>query len=222
MTRLPVATTSCSERDAILGLKPDVYDVLREMLTLTWRITDARLLDLCRLRVAQMVGARVETAGADEQLLADLEGWRSSSAFSDRERATLSFAEQYHLDHHLITDEQKEALGRHLSHREVVNFVWALHMNDAYARVLSLLDIEPDRPSDPIRRERVAPQGEPSQRSASGAARPPLASAFADVAPEFLEAYGVLGRVIVKQRLVDEVTSEAVRLHNASHQGCLY
>ena len=70
MTWLPVETALLSERDRVLGLKPDVYDVLREMLILTWRITHARLLDLCRLRLAQMVGARAETAGADEQLLA--------------------------------------------------------------------------------------------------------------------------------------------------------
>jgi hypothetical protein len=222
MTWLPVERSLLPERDAVLGLKPDVYHVLRETLTLTWQMTDARLLDLCRLRLAQMVGARAEIAGADEHLLAELQNWRSSPAFSDRERAALAFAEQYHVDHKGITDGQKEALARHLSHRDVVNFVWALHMNDAYARVLSLLDVDPDPPSGGVRPERNPRREMRSLARSSNSRRPLLRGAFAEVDPEFFEAYGTLGRVVVRQALVDEVTSEAVRLHNASHQGCLY
>jgi hypothetical protein len=213
MTWLPVKTASLPERDAVLGLKPDVYDALRKTLTLAWQITDSRLLDLCRLRLAQMVDARAEIGGADEALLGELEDCRSGSVFSERERVALSFAEQYHLDHKRIAEEQKEELARHFSPREVVNFVWALHMNDAYARVLSLLDIEPDPHPDRSRPERTpAPRTTP----------PRIEGKFADIDPEFFDAYRALGRVAVRQALVDEVTSEAVRLKNASHQGCQY
>lgn len=220
MTWLPVKTALVPERDAVLGLVPDVYDALRKTLTLAWQITDSRLLDLCRLRLAQMVGARAEIAGADERLLRELEGWRSSPGFSERERVALSYAEQYHLDHKRIEDDQKEALARHLSERGMVNFVWALHMNDAYARVLSLLDIEPDPPADRPRAERT-----PAIRQSGttrGSNPPRLEGKFADIDPEFFATYRALSRVVVRQALVDEVTSEAVRLQNASHQGCLY
>ena len=222
MTWLPVETAFLPQRDAVLGLKPDVYEALRKTLTLAWQITDSHLLNLCRLRLAQMVGARAETASADQILLAELEGWRSSSAFSERERAALSYAEQYHVDHRRITDEQEEELARHLSRREVVNFVWALHMNDAYTRLLSLLDIEPDPPSGQLRPERVPPRVSRPSGTTQGSSPARLEGKFADIDPVFFEAYGTLGRVIVRQALVDEVTSEAVRLHNASHQGCLY
>ena len=222
MTWLPVETALLPERDAVLGLKPDVYEALRNTLTLAWQIADSRLLDLCRLRLAQLVGARAEIDNADQILLAQLEGWRSSSAFSERERAALSYAEQYHLDHKRITHEQKDELARHLSQREVVNFVWALHMNDAYARLLSLLDIEPDPPSGRLRPERVPPPQRRPSGPAPGSSPARLEGKFADIDPAFFEAYGTLGRVVVRQALVDEVTSEAVRLHNASHQGCLY
>jgi alkylhydroperoxidase family enzyme len=224
MTWLPVETALLPERDAVLGLKPDVYEALRNTLTLAWRIADSRLLDLCRLRLAQLVGARAETDSADQILLVQLEGWRSSStsSFSERERAALSYAEQYHVDHRRITDEQKDELARHLSQREVVNFVWALHMNDAYARLLSLLDIEPDPPSSRLRAERVPPRERQPLGTTSGSSAPRFEGKFADIDPEFFESYRTLGRVVVRQALVDEVTSEAVRLHNASHQGCLY
>src|SRR5512134_3388321 len=222
MTWLPVETALLPERDAVLGLKPDVYEALRKTLTLAWQITDSHLLDLCRLRLAQMVGARAEIDSADQILLAQLEGWRASSAFSERERAALSYAEQYHVDHRRITDEQKQELARHLSQREVVNFVWALHMNDAYARLLSLLDIEPDPPSGRLRAERVPPRERQPLSTTSGSSAPRFEGKFADIDPEFFESYRTLGRIVVRQALVDEVTSEAVRLHNASHQGCLY
>ena len=221
MTWLPIDAASLPERDAVLGLKPEVYARLRELLTLAWQITDASLLDLCRLRLAQMMAARAEIAGADAGLLVDLDAWRSRSAFSDRERAALGYAEQYHWDHHQISNDQHDVLARHLSPRELVNFVWALHMNDAYLRVLSLLDIDPDPPSSSVRPERMPVKDRrPRAPSEPGAARG--RDAFADLDPEFREAYGVFGRAVVKQKLVDDVTSEAVRLHNASHQGCLY
>ena len=222
MTWLPVETALLPERDAVLGLKPDVYEALRKTLTLAWQITDSHLLDLCRLRLAQMVGARAEFDSADQILLAQLEGWRSSSVFSERERAALSYAEQYQVDHRRITDEQKQELAHHLSQREVVNFVWALHMNDAYARLLSLLDIEPDPPSGLLRPERVPSRERRPLDTAPDSSAPRLEGKFADIDPDFFESYRTLGRIVVRQALVDEVTSEAVRLHNASHQGCLY
>jgi hypothetical protein len=40
--------------------------------------------------------------------------------------------------------------------------------------------------------------------------------------PEFAAAYRQFNPVVVRQSLVDEVTSEAIRLRNASHQGCHY
>lgn len=221
MTWLPIEASHLPERDAVFGLKSEVYEVLRGTLTTAWRITDARLLDICRLRVAQMVGARADLAGADDQVLIELDRWRSSPAYSERERAALGYAEQYHLDHKRITDSQKQDLSGHLSPREVVNFVWAVHMNDAYARILTLLDIEPDPPRGAVRLERVPPRDTAASHIAESAVPASDRAAFT-VDPAFFDAYRMLGRAVVRQALVDEVTSEAVRLHNASYQGCQY
>src|SRR5688500_14587387 len=114
MTWLPIDAASRPERDAVLGLTPEVHTRLRELLSLAWQITDAGLLDLCRLRRAQMMAARAEIAGADAGLLVDLDGWRSRPAFSDRERAALAYAEQYHWDHKQISSDQHDVLARHL------------------------------------------------------------------------------------------------------------
>jgi hypothetical protein len=94
-------------------------------------------------------------------------------------------------------------------------------MNDAYARVLTLLDIEPDPLTGPVRPERVPPGDRAAALKPESDVRSGE-SARTAVDPAFSVAYRALGRAAVRQALVDEVTSEAVRLHNASYQGCQY
>lgn len=223
MTWLPVAVDSLPERDAVFGLKPDQYKSLRQTLEASWKIVDPRLLDCCRLRMAQMMGARAELAGADPQLLAELEHWRSSPAFSERERAALSYAEQYHLDHTLLTDDQKQELSRHFTRRGTINFVWALWANETYARILTLFDIAPDPSSAPLRPERN-PSVDPAARRDAELNTPsdPAADMWSLRDKEFSDAHFALGRGAVAQKLVDDLTSEMVRLHNANHQQCQY
>jgi hypothetical protein len=202
MTWLPVDRGDLAERDAVLGLVREPYDVVREALELAWTMTDARLLDLCRLRLAQLLGTRAELANSDEETLAEFERWEESDAFGEADRAALAYAEQYHYDHNWLSDAQRLELARYLQPGATAGFVWALHMNDAYARVLTLLDIAPDPPGTPARPERtVGPGGS---------------------ATKLPEINGRLNQAIVRQKLVDDVTSEAVRLHNADHQGCRY
>ena len=40
--------------------------------------------------------------------------------------------------------------------------------------------------------------------------------------PEFRELYLQLNPVIVRESLIDPESSEAIRLHNANYQGCLF
>jgi len=190
---------------------------MRRVLEEAWLSTDARLLELCRGRLAQLTDARAELAAADGALLERLDRWQSNG-FSDLDRAVLGFAEQYHYDHRLLAGGPMSELKRFLSWRDVVNFVWALHMNDAYIRAVSLLDIAPDPPGDAPRPERVAPLPE-SVRADAGRDEGGVMSLLH---PAFYAAYRELNPTVVRQSLVDETTSEMVRLRNASHQGCLY
>ena len=66
MTWLPVDRRGLAERDAVLGLRAEIDEAVCDTLSLCWRIADPRLLDLCRLRLAQLAGARAELAGADD------------------------------------------------------------------------------------------------------------------------------------------------------------
>ena len=223
MTWVPVAADSLPERDAVFGLKPDQYKSLRQTLEASWKIVDPQLLNCCRLRIAQMMGARAELAGADPRLLAELEDWPSSRVFSERDRAALSYAEQYYLDHTLLTDGQKHELSRHFTRRGTINFVWALWANETYARILTLFDIAPDPPSAPLRPERNPSIAPAARRDAElNTESDPAADMWALRDKEFSDEHFALGRGAVAQKLIDDLTSEMVRLHNASHQRCQY
>lgn len=71
-----------------------------------------RTLDLCRRRIATLLGRAVDGAlpgpppgvGATPGQIAALPAWPTAPAFSDDERAGLAFAEQYVLDPHGFSD----------------------------------------------------------------------------------------------------------------------
>jgi hypothetical protein len=221
VTWLPVPTDGRAERDTVLGLKAEPYDVTRRVLLAAWNMTEPGLLEICRVRLAQLTGARAELDGADEGLLAALDDWRSSDRFNKRERVVLDYAEQYHYDHHTLSDAQRDALAGELSQREVIDFTWALHMNDAYVRIMSLLDIAPDPPGAPPRIERTPPTRSHKRPSSPVAEREGVrARELRDAA--FTAVLNELNPVVVRQDLIDPATSEAIRLRNASYQGCVY
>jgi len=129
MTWLPVsAADGAAERQAVLGLVPDVHERLEEALAAAWAIADRDLLELCRRRIAQTFGAR----GADEAPV---------EARDARERAALEFTDQFVIDGAGVTQEQVDALQEHLDTAALIHFVHALHMVEAELRVLAVLEL---------------------------------------------------------------------------------
>lgn len=231
MTWLVDVEGSSNEVDAALGLLPDVRDRLRTVMDLAWSINDAELLQTCRLLIAQTHGTRLVNAQAYEQRLAELEDWRSSTAFSRRERAALDYAEQFVVDQNSISDAQKDELARHFSDRQLVAFVQGININDAYLRVLTLLDIrfDPEQgapgPGSP-KREATASGGDLAAADTNGSQSDdgaPVNHNSALVAltdPEYFNARMEHSRSAMRHTRVDDVTSELVRLRNANHQKC--
>lgn len=76
---------------------------------------DPVVLELCRLRIAQLLGSgaalrertpAASAAGLSEATVAALPGWPSSEEFDDRQRTCLGYAEQVLMDAQGVTDEQ--------------------------------------------------------------------------------------------------------------------
>jgi hypothetical protein len=220
MTWLPVEVGDQAGRDGVLGLKPDPYDAIRAALTVLWQVADPDLVELARLRLAQLNQTRAELEPADPELLAPVESFEASPRFTPRQRAALAFAEQHRRDHRSL-DGARARLAEHASRREIVNFTWALHFNDSYLRMLTLLDIAPDPPGFPRRADRTASAPRPRPPAERHGDDDLPAAELAD--PAFYpDLYTAINNATMRGSLVDEVTSEAIRLRNANRQGCLY
>jgi alkylhydroperoxidase family enzyme len=118
------------------GLEP-VIAGLAELHGETWkRAPDPALLELCRLRVAALLGARDLDSGArpgtavdvDPDKVAALDDWPRSALFDERERAFLDFTEQFVTSVRDISDDQIEALCAHDDEASVCAFVAALYV----------------------------------------------------------------------------------------------
>ena len=129
---------------AALGLSPTVGDELRRLLDEIWACgVSPRVLELCRLRMAQLVGADAElarrhpaAAGAvDEDDVAALPAWPTSARFDEGERAAIAFAEKYVIDAHSVTDGDCERLNEHYTPVQLAGLTTGLAAFDALARV---------------------------------------------------------------------------------------
>jgi alkylhydroperoxidase family enzyme len=136
------------------ALRPNLFAAWREFAALFWekRLVDPVILELCRLRIAQLHGARhplstrtreAREAGLDEAKLAALSAWWRSPGFSDLERSCLRFAEQFATDASAISDEEARPVVAGLGDAGLVAFVEALAIFDGFARFCRMLDVEP-------------------------------------------------------------------------------
>ncbi|MEO1061832.1 MAG: hypothetical protein AAFZ07_10470 [Actinomycetota bacterium] len=97
--------------DAVLADRPDAVATLEEARQAAWAATDRRLLELTRLRIAQLLdcGAELDarTPGVDlgAATAADVASWPASDALDDRDRAALAYCEQWVVDVAGMSDE---------------------------------------------------------------------------------------------------------------------
>ena len=184
-------------------LEPEAWSGFVALHRATWETAPAALLELCRERMAMLlcapeaIGRRPEGVQAPQtdkaRALAD---WPSSPAFTDTERAALSFAEQFVMDVAGTTDADREMLTGHLSADQIGPFVMGLYVSDFELR-MDLVTV------------RLFP----------GAPRPvPLAPSDGSTDPSsafdgFLLATG-------RMRALDPVTAELVRLRGARYHNC--
>jgi len=149
---LPAPATGRDPFEQVFGLRENLFEAWRDFSSLFWtrRLVDPRVLELCRLRIAQMLGARypqsvrtpeAQRAGLREDRIAALASWRTSEAFGKTERACLRFAEQFVLDARGITDADAAAVVAALGDAGTVAFVEALAIFDGFSRFCSSLDI---------------------------------------------------------------------------------
>ena len=139
----------------VFNLCPELFARFRAFAGLFWtrRPVDPVVLELCRLRIAQLLGSDADLAergpeardaGLTEARIATLDRWRDTPGYSAAERACLAFAEKFALDPHGVTDADAAAVAAHLSPPEMVAFTEALAVFDGFTRFRLILGIEAD------------------------------------------------------------------------------
>ncbi len=137
--------------DAVLGLRPELRDLYRAFYGKLWdeQLLPASILELCRLRVAQLheceseLAVRDEGAGVDQEQLDALAHWQESDRFSAAEREALLLAEKMPWQHHEITDEEHAALRAHFGDEGTVALTVGIALFDANCRLRLVLGTEP-------------------------------------------------------------------------------
>lgn len=139
--------------DDLLELSPCAA-TLRAYRDAVWSdpATDARLLELSRLRIGQLLGLdprtrpvhpRAVADGIDSAALDDLARWPTSPHFGTRERAVLAFAEQWFLDPNGVTDADCAAMRTALGEPGCAAFTMGLALSEALLRAELALGAAP-------------------------------------------------------------------------------
>src|SRR4051794_13531807 len=153
-TWLPETAARQTPMEQAFALSPNVYERFVAMYRQVWRSpsADPALLEVVRLRVAQLLGATNELrirhrpaleAGLTEEKIAALKDWPTSALYDDTERAVLAFTEMFVIDCHSVADEQCEAVDKALSNNDAATFTMALAIFEAMTRFRLALGVEP-------------------------------------------------------------------------------
>jgi alkylhydroperoxidase family enzyme len=152
VTWLPEEADGATGFDRVFGLRPDLYGPFREFYAVFWRdrLVDPVVLELCRLRVAQLLGCASELAvryapegdeTMSEELVGALPQWPTSDQFDARQRAALAFAEQFVIDPKGIRGPVRDELRAQFELPEVVALTEALALFDGFTRFRLVLGV---------------------------------------------------------------------------------
>lgn len=130
----------------LLSLRPDLAEAYDCFAVRLWRdhLVDPIVLELCRLRIAQLLGDRPAlarrtpeaiAAGLDEVAISALASWPTSAFISARQRAALGVAEQFVIDPHGVSDAMVAELRAHVGDAGVVALTTALGLFDGFTRM---------------------------------------------------------------------------------------
>lgn len=137
-----------STREGVCRQHPDAGPLFLDFYGSLWRQPhiDPAVLELCRLRLAQLHGSDVEWRRSEYPLAegkkASLERWSSSSLLTDTEKACLAYTEIYAMDPSAITDEVSAQVAGHVGDPGLVALAVALGVLDGMTRMSLLWQLQ--------------------------------------------------------------------------------
>jgi alkylhydroperoxidase family enzyme len=152
MTRVRTLADGPTELDRVWGLRPEYFALFVQDYRKSVGRIDPVQLELCRLRVAQMVESEFDQAlryrpahdaGLGEAKIAALSDYPTSPLFSERERIVLEFTEQWVIQSSSITDDDVARLQTVMTPEDFMYFCKALSLIDQFARANSAFRLAP-------------------------------------------------------------------------------
>jgi alkylhydroperoxidase family enzyme len=146
MTRVQTLADGPTELDRVWGLRPEYYALFMQDYNKSVARIDPVVLELCRLRVAQMVESDfdqalrfkpAQEAGLSEEKINALTDYPTSELYTERERIILEFTEQWVIQSSSITDNDVARLQTVMSAEGFMYFCKALSVIDQFARANS-------------------------------------------------------------------------------------
>jgi alkylhydroperoxidase family enzyme len=158
---LPETVDGATPFEAVFGLRPDLYEPFRDFYAVFWarELLDPVVLELCRLRVAQLLRCESEQqvryrpaldAGLTEEQVARLPAWPSDPMFTEGQRAALAFAEQFVIDVSGIDHELRDRVIDSYTPAALVTLCEALALFDGFCRFRTILGVDTPTPAGPV------------------------------------------------------------------------
>jgi alkylhydroperoxidase family enzyme len=152
MTRVTVLCDGPTELEQVWRHRDDYYRLFVDDYIRSVRRLDPVLVELARLRIAQLVESEFDAAlryraaadaGLTEAKVSAITDYPTSELFDARERAVLEFTEQFALQSSSISDEDCTRVQEHTTAEEFIYLVKALSTMDQFARANSAFRIQP-------------------------------------------------------------------------------
>jgi len=158
MTRVTNLAEGATELDRVWNLREKYFAVFIDDYIQSLQRVDPVLVELCRVRIAQMVESEFDqslrylparAAGLTEDKIQAVTLYPTSPHFSPRERMAVEFTEQWVMQSSAISDDDCERLQQHLSVDEFISFVKALGVMDQFCRANSAFQISAEAEVSP-------------------------------------------------------------------------
>jgi alkylhydroperoxidase family enzyme len=152
MTHVQAVTEGPTELDRVYGLRSQYYALFMEDYNRSITRVEPVLVELCRLRMAMLLGSKLDlslryepavAAGLTEEKVRDLSNYGTSPLFTERERRCLELAEQFVVQSSGIGDEDVARVQAVLQPEEFIYWVKALSVMDQLQRGCAAFDIQP-------------------------------------------------------------------------------
>jgi alkylhydroperoxidase family enzyme len=143
MTHLRDLPPGATDLDRSWGMRPRMYEIFMNDYGASVARVEPGLIELCRLRMAQILGSDFDrglryapalAAGLTEQKIVALPAYLTSPLFSERERLAIGFAEIFAIQSSSIGDAEVAPVQQALGAEAFIYFVKALSVIDQLQR----------------------------------------------------------------------------------------